>query len=103
MIAPRRRKRNESGRRQKARRKMLEQGPQSDLCFWCDKVMVVYPPNTNPQPPDCRTVEHILPLSLGGTNERENLVWACAECNVKRSAMTVDEIIRMNEAKIHGK
>lgn len=26
-------------------------------------------------------IDHIVPVSKGGTNERDNLVWACAPCN----------------------
>jgi len=30
------------------------------------------------------TVDHIIPRSSGGTSEYENLVGACADCNVRR-------------------
>jgi hypothetical protein len=30
-------------------------------------------------------VEHIVPLSLGGTDHVDNLAWACPGCNLKRS------------------
>ena len=30
-------------------------------------------------------VEHIIPTSLGGTDELDNLAWACPGCNLKKS------------------
>ena len=40
-------------------------------CFYCGKA----PPQTELQ------IDHIIPVSKGGTNSVENLVTACAECN----------------------
>jgi 5-methylcytosine-specific restriction endonuclease McrA len=44
-------------------------------CSWCGKT-------------DTQTMEvdHIIPLSKGGTNTIENMVWACRSCNSKKSA-----------------
>lgn len=30
-------------------------------------------------------LEHIVPVSLGGTDELDNLAWACPGCNLKKS------------------
>lgn len=30
-------------------------------------------------------IEHIAPLSLGGTDHLDNLAWACPRCNLKKS------------------
>jgi hypothetical protein len=30
-------------------------------------------------------IEHIVPLSLGGTDDLDNLAWACPGCNLKKS------------------
>jgi hypothetical protein len=30
-------------------------------------------------------VEHIVPISLGGTDDLDNLAWACPGCNLKKS------------------
>lgn len=37
-------------------------------------------------------IEHILPVSLGGTDDPDNLAWACPGCNLKKSnrVMVVD-------------
>lgn len=36
-------------------------------------------------------VDHIVPQSLGGTNDPSNLVTACAECNSGKAGRTLDE------------
>ncbi|HEV8718949.1 MAG TPA: HNH endonuclease signature motif containing protein [Candidatus Binatia bacterium] len=30
-------------------------------------------------------VEHIVPIALGGTDDLDNLAWACPGCNLKKS------------------
>lgn len=37
------------------------------------------------------TVDHLLPLSLGGTNEAANLKGACSSCNNAKGSMAEDE------------
>lgn len=34
-------------------------------------------------------VEHVVPRCLGGSDEMENLAWACPSCNLHKSARTV--------------
>ncbi len=34
--------------------------------------------------PDELTMDHLIPLSRGGTSERQNIVAACKECNNKK-------------------
>lgn len=43
-------------------------------CYYCQEVFFV----------DELTIEHIQPLSLGGTNDKENIALACAPCNQQR-------------------
>jgi len=38
------------------------------------------------QNPKNGIVEHIVPISLGGTNKNHNLVFACHSCNMKKKA-----------------
>ena len=33
------------------------------------------------------TVEHIIPKNRGGTDDIDNLAWACSDCNKKRRSM----------------
>lgn len=60
------------------------------------------------QPPDVKlTVDHVLPVTLGGTSEPTNLVAACADCNAGKSsvapgsefvAQVSEDVIRWNRA-----
>ena len=34
--------------------------------------------------------EHIIPVSLGGTNELDNLAWACGGCNRHKAAILIE-------------
>lgn len=45
-------------------------------CCWCDGHLE----------PSTATIEHIIPRSLGGSNELKNLDMACIPCNVARGA-----------------
>lgn len=47
-------------------------------CRYCERS--VFPINGKRYP--YRTVDHILPVIAGGTNDRENLVTACDRCNL---------------------
>jgi 5-methylcytosine-specific restriction endonuclease McrA len=44
------------------------------ICCWCGEWI----------PYGERTLEHVYPLSLGGTNARSNLRIACRDCNLGR-------------------
>lgn len=37
------------------------------------------------------TIDHVKPISKGGSNRRANLVGACQTCNVSKGDMTVEE------------
>lgn len=41
---------------------------------------------------DTATVEHLVPLSRGGTNHRSNKVLACKGCNHARADVTVEDV-----------
>ena len=36
-------------------------------------------------------IDHVIPVSRGGTDDRPNLAAACWECNAEKSDMTLDE------------
>ncbi len=54
---------------------------QNGRCFWCNEVM----------PEGRYTIDHLIPLSRGGTNWPANLVCACHRCNSQKGARTPDE------------
>ena len=37
-------------------------------------------------------IDHVIPYSLGGRTELDNLVVACAECNLKKSGRTLAQV-----------
>ncbi|HEY8878293.1 MAG TPA: HNH endonuclease [Roseateles sp.] len=41
------------------------------------------------------TIDHYLPLALGGTDERGNLRWCCVDCNAAKGALHPNEWERM--------
>lgn len=100
-------KRRGANRREKLRRQartiLQEAGVKADRCYWCGCNLVDYPPNVRPVPDNARTVDHVLSLAYGGTNDLENLVYACSECNSHRSKMSIDEVTRMHETRLRAK
>lgn len=53
---------------------------QHNKCFYCDADLG-----------DAATLEHLTPVSKGGINARENLVYACQSCNSKKHNSTLEE------------
>ena len=45
------------------------------------------------------SLEHMLPLSRGGTNEYNNLAIACFSCNSKKHARTLDEYMAIQKRR----
>jgi 5-methylcytosine-specific restriction endonuclease McrA len=48
-----------------------------DTCWWCDIALT----------DAIRTVDHVIPLSAGGSNRLDNLVLACEACNAERGGV----------------
>lgn len=62
-------------------------------CFYCGK-------NINRK---SATIDHIKPLSSGGTNRESNVVLSCLDCNREKSNMPAHEyksIIRLRKLEI---
>jgi len=61
----------------------------SDVCYYCGE--------------EAQTghIEHKIPLAIGGTNDLDNLVWSCADCNLSKGTKTSEEFIakQNNERK----
>lgn len=63
----------------KQRRKVIERDGQH--CYLCTRLCIVYPENKGKQRPNTLTIDHIIPLSRGGTDSIFNLAVCCATCN----------------------
>lgn len=49
------------------------------------------------------TIDHIIPLSSGGTNEKDNLELSCLRCNLMKSNMDFPEFFRsISEILVHN-
>jgi 5-methylcytosine-specific restriction endonuclease McrA len=53
---------------------------QNNKCFYCECDLTNY-----------KAIEHLTPLSKGGTNEWHNLVYSCKSCNSKKNKKTLFE------------
>lgn len=51
----------------------------AERCYFCHDLLLP------------REVDHLVPLSRGGTNDRDNLVAACVACNTQKRAMLLSE------------
>jgi 5-methylcytosine-specific restriction endonuclease McrA len=52
---------------------------------------------------DCLEVDHILPISLGGSNKLENLQTLCDVCHKKKTKQDVELLRRTNKLKKYKK
>lgn len=71
------------------KQQMLEADPH---CKWCRCTLT----------DATATIEHITPLAVGGTNERNNLALACEGCNQARghdATLTAEQIVAKKNAK----
>lgn len=58
---------------------------QGDSCYWCKKTVVL---GVERGHPDRATIDHLVPVSLGGGDETSNLRVACNWCNHQRGNRT---------------
>jgi 5-methylcytosine-specific restriction endonuclease McrA len=65
-------KRMNSKQKKQAKTKLIDRF--GSVCFWCSK----------PLSATQRTIDHLIPLSQGGSNNFENLRLACPCCNKER-------------------
>jgi 5-methylcytosine-specific restriction endonuclease McrA len=65
-------------------------GEQGWRCCWCGCRM-----RPEPGHADSATIEHIEPLSRGGSNQWFNLASACWTCNTRRNALSLDEALTL--------
>lgn len=76
---------------------------QAGRCHYCDRLCCL-PKGRNvdsdSQPEDWFTLEHILPVSKGGETSYTNCVGACKSCNSKRNVGSVQKFIQKIKPKI---
>lgn len=58
------------------------------VCYYCKKSI------TNEKE---LTVDHLIPLSRGGKDDKTNMVISCRKCNFEKGDLTEEEYIRFNE------
>lgn len=61
-----------------------------DRCRWCGRPVVFGSRGRYPSGSDA-TIDHVLPVALGGTRELSNLALCCVECNNLKGGMHPDE------------
>jgi 5-methylcytosine-specific restriction endonuclease McrA len=50
--------------------------------------------------PDGLVRDHIIPISRGGGNTKENVVPACVRCNKQKSSILIGEVLEINKEVI---
>lgn len=71
---------------------------QDNRCHYCDIEMTKFDPQTRFSPTllwSDATLDHMTPLSKGGTNEIENLVASCSSCNNEKGDMDYEQYIQL--------
>jgi 5-methylcytosine-specific restriction endonuclease McrA len=67
-------KREKAKARELRRSRWWQQKIASGICYFCGEKF----------PPKELTMDHLVPLSRGGTSRKSNLVPACKECNTRK-------------------
>jgi len=69
---------------------------QGRSCFYCRRWITFLRLSTDPH---CATVDHFVPLALGGRDNLSNVVLACVRCNLRKAdrAPAIPEFVRWNE------
>lgn len=80
-IMRRSRERNVGGRVKASDIKLLQE-KQDNKCAYCGKHLDKY------------HVDHIKPISKGGTNDINNLALSCPECNLRKSNKDLDDFLK---------
>jgi hypothetical protein len=62
-----------------------------DTCFYCDCAMDFARFKRGETPPNLASIEHVHPISRGGTHTWDNVVLACLRCNLRKNATPADE------------
>lgn len=88
----------ESSLKWHSRRRLLHQlhAVQRGRCFYCGTIISFFKLINDPQ---TATIDHFIPLDLGGEDDISNVVLACGPCNGKKSNRrpTLPELLKWNE------
>jgi 5-methylcytosine-specific restriction endonuclease McrA len=70
---------------------------QKRKCFYCRGRLKFkpLPDEWHMQP----TIDHVVPISAGGQNKRDNVVAACVKCNSDKGSRPVDEFMKQLKAR----
>ena len=52
--------------------------------------------------PNRATIDHIVPISRGGTSAESNLAVACNACNVEKANKTLEEFVQLKQKGFVG-
>jgi len=71
----------------------------NEICQWCGGE------GDPDRGPDGETweLDHVVPVSRGGTNDAENLVLSCRTCNRRKGAMTGEEFVKSELLALNGR
>jgi 5-methylcytosine-specific restriction endonuclease McrA len=78
---------------------MLDNYRQGFRCHYCGDSLEMFAPFPYRK---SASIDHVIPLSAGGTNEAGNLVVACHECNIIKGTMTGETFREMMSRLIIG-
>lgn len=62
-----------------------------DRCCYCEIVMDFAPGEGRAFVPDRATIEHLVPISAGGTHTWDNVTLCCWQCNQRKNRKSADE------------
>lgn len=62
-------------------------------CYICGRIFTSWPTRKDSNGGEMLSMDHIIPVCKGGTNDETNLAIACMSCNSKKFNMTYEELI----------
>ena len=65
---------------------------QSYLCHWCDDPLT-----------SSKELDHVQPISRGGTHDMTNVVWSCGPCNAQKYNFTIGEWLKRRDCRARQK
>src|SRR5688572_10850260 len=78
-----------SQRRSRKRLRAALMDAQRGLCAYCDEEMTIL------AGPRLATLDHVIPMRIGGGDVESNIVLACWQCNRAKGCMTVEQLRRL--------